>query len=90
MYIASVDVFAYTIEFDSSFPIKVLKAKSFEVENKASYQRAQQLKEMMLQNIKDQNIVLKNDKDGSGYNTFIRLLKEYDTYYAELRSILGV
>ena len=90
LFVASVDVSAYTIHFEGSFPIKVLRAKSFEIESKTKYERAQQLKDMMLQNLKDRDAVLKNDKDGSGYNAFIKLLKEYDSYYAELKSILGI
>ena len=88
--VASVDAFAYTVAFDRSFPIKVLRDKSFEIESKSKYERARQLKDMMLQNLKDQDTVVKNDKDGSGYNAFIKLLKEYDSYYAELKSILGL
>ena len=87
--LTTVNVQAYTVSFGRDFPFGY-GSKSYEIANKASYERVLKLKDLIIQNLKEQDTVSRNDKDGSGYDTFIRLRRQNREYFNELDSILGV
>lgn len=90
VFLASVNALAYTVTFGSKFPLRY-ESKSFEIANKVSYERVLVLKDLITQNLKDQDEVVRHSKDSDGgYSAFLRLREQNVVYFNELDSILGV
>jgi len=90
VFLASFNALAYTVSFGSKFPSRY-ESKSFEIANKAAYERVLVLRDLIIQNLKDQDAVVRYSKDADkGYSAFLRLREQNVVYFNELDSILGV